>query len=114
MVGEFEHVAENAAFYRVMLGDNGVWSFIHKIQEYIYKSSLERLIAIRGETPDSPVEVELVLSFVAAAYVGVIHWWLENDMPHTPEVMADKMMTIYRDGVYRSLGYDVTSESFSF
>lgn len=114
LIDEFEHVAENAAFYRVMLGEKGVWSFVHALQEYIYTSSLKRLLAIRGKKPKSPVEVELVLSYIASAYIGVIQWWLENDMPHPPEDMADKMMTIYRDGVYRALGYEVASDSFGF
>jgi hypothetical protein len=51
---------------------------------------------------------------MAGAYVGVFHWWLENDMPYTPEEMADKLMVISRDGLYRCLGYQVEPDSFSF
>jgi AcrR family transcriptional regulator len=111
---DFEHIAENAAFYKVMLGDNGVWGFVHELQNYIYEVTLERLLAIRGEIPSTPVEVELLLRYMAGAYVGVFHWWLENDMPYTPEEMADKLMVISRDGLYRCLGYQVEPDSFSF
>lgn len=33
---------------------------------------------------------DIVVEFVANAYVGVVEWWLKNDMPHSPKEMQKK------------------------
>jgi hypothetical protein len=33
----------------------------------------------------------VVVQFVANAYVGVVEWWLKNEMPYPPRVMAVKV-----------------------
>lgn len=109
---DFEHVQQYADFYRVMLGGHGVWVFINELQEYIFEETMARLELFQGETVDSPIEPDLVVHQLAAGYVGVIQWWLANEMPFTPEEMAEKLLAIYRDGTYRCLGYEVEVESF--
>ncbi|MMZ64026.1 hypothetical protein D1872_263200 [compost metagenome] len=34
---------------------------------------------------------EVVVEFVANAYVGVVEWWLKNGMPYPPQEMAEKV-----------------------
>jgi hypothetical protein len=34
---------------------------------------------------------EVVVQFVANAYVGGVEWWLQIGMPHPPPVMAGKV-----------------------
>ncbi|HCJ7961523.1 TPA: TetR family transcriptional regulator C-terminal domain-containing protein [Klebsiella pneumoniae] len=35
-------------------------------------------------------EPSIAAEFVANAYVGVVEWWLKNEMPSPPRVMAEK------------------------
>ena len=111
---DFEHVQEHTAFYQVMLGENAVWKFVHQLQDYVYEQTFSRLRDFLGEEVDTEVELELVLRHMSAAYVGVIHWWVENHMPYTPAEMAARLVAIYRDGIYRSLGFKVENNGFSF
>lgn len=37
------------------------------------------------------LDEDVVVQFVANAYVGVVEWWLQNGMPHPPRVMAEKV-----------------------
>lgn len=34
---------------------------------------------------------DIIVQFVANAYVGVVEWWLKNGMPYPPRVMAEKV-----------------------
>lgn len=113
IVADFEHVQKHFAFYEVMLGENAVWKFVHQLQDYVYDQTLVRLVEFQGEAVESEVGLELILRHMSAAYVGVIHWWVEKGMPCSPAEMAEKLIAIYRDGLYRSLGYKVQKESFS-
>ncbi len=37
---------------------------------------------------DSPIEVGLLANYVAGSVLSSIKWWLDNDMPRSPEYMA--------------------------
>ncbi|WP_406627228.1 TetR-like C-terminal domain-containing protein, partial [Bacillus subtilis] len=34
---------------------------------------------------------DVIVEFIANAYVGVVEWWLKNEMPYPPRVMAEKV-----------------------
>jgi AcrR family transcriptional regulator len=103
---DFKHVAQNESFYRAMLGENGVWGFAHRLQKYIYELTERRLISVLGELPAGPVPAEIVLAHIASAYVGIIQWWVENDMPYPVVEMADHLVNLYALGIYQAIGLE--------
>jgi AcrR family transcriptional regulator len=107
---DFEHVAENAEFYRVMLGPRGVWGFVVQLHDYFYSVTTNRLISALGVLPSGPLPAEFVLRYMSAAYVGLIRWWLEEDMPYTPEEIATKLTWLYSHGSTRALGLEAVFE----
>ncbi|WP_198160349.1 TetR-like C-terminal domain-containing protein [Heyndrickxia acidicola] len=40
---------------------------------------------------------------MSAAYIGVIVWWLENDMPCSPSSLAEQMIQMNAQGPYQLL-----------
>ncbi|NDJ34132.1 MAG: TetR/AcrR family transcriptional regulator, partial [Chloroflexi bacterium] len=68
------HVEENAAFYRVMLGAQGPSAFASRIQDHLEKVTVERWQVMEPEGSGARMPPDLVIEFVAAAYVGVLHW----------------------------------------
>lgn len=101
---DFEHLTKNFEFYRVMLGERGVAEFIHRMQDQVYEATARRLEAVMGELPSGPVPIEMVLQFIASAYVGIIQWWLERDMPYSPEEIASLFVTLYNMTPFQALG----------
>lgn len=85
MTKVFEHIRANARFYRVMLGKNGDSAFSEKIRQYIQKR-------IRRSLPEGlPIEetsLDLYLSYISSGSLGALIWWLEHEMPYSPEEMA--------------------------
>lgn len=43
---------------------------------------------------------EMAIRYFAAAFLEIIVWWLENDMPYSPKFMATQLMTITVKGPY--------------
>jgi AcrR family transcriptional regulator len=103
---ELIHVANNLSFYQAMLGENGVWGFAHMLHDYIYENTEQRLISIFGDLPKGPVPIEIVLAYIAFAYVGIIQWWVEEDMPYSVEEMADNLVKLYALGIYKAIGLE--------
>jgi AcrR family transcriptional regulator len=104
---DFEHLNENARFYRVMLGKQGVPEFTRLMQDHVYESTAARLRSVLGGLPIQPVPIEIVLRFIASAYVGIMAWWLENDRPYTPQEMADFIVSLYRVSPFQAMGLEI-------
>ena len=52
------------------------------------------------------VPFEIVTNFLGSAYMGVILWWLEHDMPYSAEFMATQLLYLTVIGMPRLLGKD--------
>ena len=81
----FEHIHANAKFYRVMLGKNGDPLFAEKIRQYV-RERIWRSLPPRQQKNDDTID--LYLSYSSSASMGAVLWWLEHDMPYTPEQIA--------------------------
>ncbi|MBZ0274760.1 MAG: TetR/AcrR family transcriptional regulator [Anaerolineae bacterium] len=107
VLADFRHLADHAAFYRVMLGENGVAEFIHRMQDHVYHTTIQRFRAVVEKPPASAVPPELTLHFIATSYVGVMQWWLAQDMPYPPEEIASMLVTLYTTSPFQALGIAV-------
>ncbi len=102
----FQHVAANANFYRVMLGEHGVPAFITRLRHTITEVSLGRLKQLRELASLSAIPSDLIAGYAGGAIIGVVEWWLENDMPITPEALAQYTLELTTNGLYQTIGLD--------
>lgn len=102
---DYEHVAEYADFYRVMLSNNGSVGFLLRVMSYlsqVIKPVLEQ--QVREASSEPKVPVDLIASFCAGAEIGVMKWWLENNLNYTPEEMAKMQYMLSTQGLQWALG----------
>jgi AcrR family transcriptional regulator len=107
----FRHLAEHRDFYRVVLGRSGVPAFAARMREYIAAFTQGRMASLHSLYPmATPIVDDMFISeYVAGALLGVLVWWLENDLPHSPEYMADRFGWLSAAGTYRMMGIDPPS-----
>jgi hypothetical protein len=57
-------------------------------------------------TPQShgPLPLEIVAQYAAGSMIGLITWWLENDIPIPPAEFAQQTLLITAYGVYWGAG----------
>jgi len=101
----FQHVAQHADFYRVMVVEESVAPFAQQMQSYIEQFGLRWFARARSRQFSVPPEV--VMSYLSGAYMGMIKWWLKHDMPSTPEDLAAQFMQLALPGI---LHIDQTDE----
>lgn len=97
---EFTHVARNAAFYRVMLGERGSPAFLKRIHDYlaqVVRDHTFKIIFPEGIT--FPMDVDALTNYLAGAEIGIIRWWLDSGMKQTPREMADMFASICITGL---------------
>jgi len=97
-IRQFEQIANHFQFYKVMLGPKGLPSFSFRL-EIIIRDSLTRR-SIIAQPIDSQVGVprDIIIRYVTSAHLGIIMYWLENDMPYTPKYMATQLIRLHGFG----------------
>jgi AcrR family transcriptional regulator len=94
----FEHVAANCDLYRVMLKAQGSAGLLKIVREYIAKTAEERLRTVIPQDADVPHS--MLSHYYAGSVIALATWWLENDMPHTPEEMAHIYNRLITSGMF--------------
>lgn len=89
----FRYVQEHAGLCRVFLKSRGSELLLDRIREAGVRSALA---ANRSRT-DSLVPPAIAAHHLVIASLGLIQWWLDHDMPYSPE----RMGTIYAELIVR-------------
>ncbi|GEM_PF-384221 len=97
---DYQHVAENAEFYRIMLGKQGSAAFIQRVTTYLTSVFHEELVQpLLPANDDLPIPTEVIAAFFAGAQVGLINWWLHHDLSLTPAQMAKMQYQLTFEGL---------------
>ena len=104
---DFEHVEQYADFYRIMLSERGSAAFLSRVRDFLAQSILEielKNLLPKDKAPRVPLEV--MAYAIAGAHIGVIKWWLDNDMPMTAQHVAYQLYSLLTRGMLWSLNVD--------
>lgn len=107
----FEHIAEHEEFFRLMLIKKGVPHFMSRMKKIIIDFYDPKVPEKQFDNSQLKVPKDIILNFIASAYIGTIVWWLENDMPYTSNFMANQLITLTRSGVFSTLGLNQSSHN---
>jgi AcrR family transcriptional regulator len=87
-VEAFQHVAQYAQFYKVMMSENGSMKFMVRVQQYLTHAMEQALRRYMPVDHEPTVPLDVLAAMLAGVEIGVMMWWIGNDMPYTPEAMA--------------------------
>jgi AcrR family transcriptional regulator len=88
LVRLFEHIRDNAPFYRAMLGPQGYSGFGERIRQLTAATMRARWQAAPPAEGRPRISESMLLSYLAHASYGALVWWLEEGTGHSPEQMA--------------------------
>ncbi|HJV46490.1 MAG TPA: TetR/AcrR family transcriptional regulator [Bacillota bacterium] len=100
----FEHIAEHATFYKVMLGQKGNLGFTSRMLKVLREAFYQRFSLIQSDEEQLLVPKEIVTRYQSAALLGLIMYWLENNMPYSPHYMATQLTRLSLLGPHHASG----------
>lgn len=106
VVKVFQHVAQHARFYQVMMGAEGVPAFIAGVRDYMAVITLRWLSVLQPDSEKSIVPLEIVANSLSWSLLGVLIWWLEHDLPQPPEYMAEQFRLLIASDLRQVLGLE--------
>jgi len=88
-LGVFRHVAQNPEQIKALMGSKGsglvqravLSAFTHRARAAIDRQERD------GQNSDLPPDARAAL--MAGSLLGLLTWWLDNDLPYPPETMAE-------------------------
>jgi AcrR family transcriptional regulator len=97
-IRQFEHIAANARFYKVMLGANGLPGFAVRMENVIRDAFYHRSTVAQPNDSQLMIPRDIIIRYSTSSHLGIIMYWLENDMPYTPKYMATQLKRLHMLG----------------
>lgn len=102
----FEHAAENARFYQIILSGQGGDGLKRRIQTYIAataQTTITRRAEELGASLSLPIDV--LSNYIASSLLGLIAWWLESEQTYTVAQMDDFFRQLTMHGTAQAIGF---------
>jgi AcrR family transcriptional regulator len=96
----FNHARENANLYRIILRGEGAYKTNNRLRQIINRIAAT-VMAERIETfglKSPPIPIDVMTNYFAGSLLTVVTWWLENDMPYSPDNMASMFRDLILNG----------------
>jgi AcrR family transcriptional regulator len=99
----FEHVHEQRALLRALLGRSGGAVVHHRVDHLLTGLVREELAAL-GTDRQPAVSIDLVVAGVVGAYLALIARWLDENETHTPRQLDAAFRRLVLPGVNAIIG----------
>lgn len=101
----FQHAAENATLYRILLRGQGSVALADRVRDYVTERAqvfFSSLVAELQTTPEIPPS--LAANYYAGSLMSMLIWWLENDMPYPTQKIVHHFRALCIGGIASALG----------
>ena len=85
----FEYFESHYLFFSTMLVSKGAPSFRRQFLEFVIDGLKAEVKIMDGK--NQGINEEVILRFIAGAYLEIVEWWFTNGMPHPPQLMAEQV-----------------------
>jgi hypothetical protein len=105
----FQHVAEHAELYRILLKTPSSSRITGRIREILIES-INEFVRAKAQTDPIPIRFEVPVDLLAAyfngALVSSIAWWLDNLEQVSVEEMTRMFQRLFFPGARRAMGLE--------
>ena len=91
----FVHVAQRQQFYKLMLCGEGIGRFQKLLKQYITEHMESKMSALTPTNRSLTAPPAMYAQFFSGAFINILIWWLENDMPYSPQQMAHYFLSLH-------------------
>ena len=106
----FEHIAEHAAFYEVMLGEHTFPMLEARIYAHVEQLMQRRMALLGYDQRRARLPFDMCVSSMVSTAIGMIKWWLRHGRPYSVEQMALWLPQLTVRGLQYGLGLDIVEQ----
>lgn len=102
----FKHIQAHHGLYKALVWGRGVELIFKQGHMVLGKIFEKKLISLLDDDAGTKVPIPVLSNHLAGSFLTLLKWWLDNNMPHTPEEMDQIYQYMVLEGVWASLGRD--------
>jgi len=107
LAGFFRHVQQHHQLYKALVRGGGIDRLYQKGHERL-RHNIEQHLRVLVSTEQMPAPpLVLVADYMAGTIVTMLKWWLDNQMPYTPEQLEALYYQLVLPGVQATLQIEV-------
>ncbi|MGP3962322.1 TetR/AcrR family transcriptional regulator [Nonomuraea sp. 3N208] len=103
VLAAFQHADRQRDLYKALAGKRGAEVMRAGLRRRI-KEVMARRIPEFLPHRDGAVPVDVTMEFLLTSLLGLLVWWLDNDVPYTAQEMAEMYMRLIVPGVQAAYG----------
>jgi AcrR family transcriptional regulator len=94
----FDYFEANSPFFSTLLANRSSSLFRERLMKFVSAELRKKLDASDRQ---SDIDHELNAQFMASSFVGIVEWWIQRQMPHPPQYMAEQLfLLLMKNDVY--------------
>lgn len=113
ILAAFQHIAEYADLYQLVLRGDGVPRLSDSIGKIITRA-VNRFLLTRLENEQQrfslDLPVEFISSYFSGAFLGCVNWWLDTKLELSSEEITYHFQRMFIPGLRLALGFDETND----
>jgi AcrR family transcriptional regulator len=103
----FQFVGRNHRLFKALLSKGGIAVFTPAIYSklVVYLQSALKRSKLSGH--QTPLQTEMISHYFVSAFIGIVRWWVEKDIPCTAEEMDKLFKQLSMTGYGEVLGWSL-------
>ncbi len=95
----FRHVQGHRVLYQAIVGGRGM-DVLFKAGRAYWARNIEQVVkTLSADASPSPVPLPILTNYITGAFLTLLNWWLDNNLPYPPERMAELFKQLVMPGV---------------
>lgn len=103
----FRHAGENHGHYKAMVGKQSGQMIMRQAHDYLAAVVREHLSSIMKSRKSPPMPLDMAAHWIVSSFLSLMTWWLDHNLPHTPEEMDAIFRRLTLPGLEAELGIKV-------
>jgi len=95
----FEHAQENYHLFKALIGSEGIALVLKIVRQTLSQDWQKRLVSIQASEKNIRLPAPVVAHYLSGAFMSLLTWWLDANMPYSPAEMNDMFHELAMKGL---------------
>lgn len=95
----FRHTQEQHHLYKAMIGGKGIDIVVKVLNDVLLEHAYTHFKQVEERNGKLEIPIPVVSAFLAGTLQTLLKWWLDNDMPYSPEEMNKMFLKLVMGGI---------------
>ena len=95
----FEHAQENYHLFKALIGSEGIAIVLKTVRQTLSEDWQKRIVSIQATKKSIRLPAPVIAHYLSGAFMSLLTWWLDANMPHSPAEMNDMFHELAMKGL---------------